>query len=76
MRSLYLDALDSIVEQTWAKSLLQLDTILSGIILKFYPPDVVIFTVESRTFAQTFSNNDFFLKILPLEADELVMSEM
>ena len=29
-----------------------------------------------RTFAQSFSNIDFFLKILPLKDDELVMSEM
>ena len=29
-----------------------------------------------RTFARKFSNIDFFLKILPLKNDELVMSEM
>ena len=29
-----------------------------------------------RTFAQKFSNIDFFLKILPLKDDDLVMSEM
>ena len=29
-----------------------------------------------RTFARNFSNIDFFLKILPLKDDELVMSEM
>ena len=29
-----------------------------------------------RTFAQTFSNIEFFLKILPLKDDELVMTEM
>ena len=29
-----------------------------------------------RTFARKFSNIDFFLKILPLKDDELVMSEM
>ena len=29
-----------------------------------------------RTFARKFSNIDFFLKILPLIGDELVMSEM
>ena len=29
-----------------------------------------------RTFAQNFSNIDFFLKILPLKDHELVMSEM
>ena len=29
-----------------------------------------------RTFAQKFSSIDFFLKILPLKDDELVMSEM
>ena len=28
-----------------------------------------------RTFARKFSNSDFFLKILPLKDDELVMSE-
>ena len=29
-----------------------------------------------RTFVRKFSNIDFFLKILPLKDDELVMSEM
>ena len=29
-----------------------------------------------RTFARKFSNIDFFLRILPLKDDELVMSEM
>ena len=29
-----------------------------------------------RTFARKFSNIDFFLRILPLKVDELVMSEM
>ena len=29
-----------------------------------------------RTFERKFSNSDFFLKILPLKDDELVMSEM
>ena len=29
-----------------------------------------------RTFARHFSNIDFFLQILPLKGDELVMSEM
>ena len=29
-----------------------------------------------RTFARKFSNVDFFLKILPLKDDELVMSAM
>ena len=29
-----------------------------------------------RTFARKFSNNDFFLKILSLKDDELVMSEI
>ena len=29
-----------------------------------------------RTFAQKFSNIDFFLRILPMKDDELVMSEM
>ena len=29
-----------------------------------------------RTFARKFSNIDFLLKILPLNDDELVMSEM
>ena len=29
-----------------------------------------------RTFAPNFYNNDFFLEILPLKDDELVMSEM
>ena len=29
-----------------------------------------------RTFAQNFSNIDFFLKILPLKDDELALSEM
>ena len=29
-----------------------------------------------RTFARNFSNIDFFLQILPLKDDELVMSEM
>ena len=33
-------------------------------------------TAALRTFARKFSNIDFFLKILPLKDDELVMSEM
>ena len=32
--------------------------------------------VRLRTFARNFSNIDFFLKILPVKVDELVMSEM
>ena len=32
--------------------------------------------VHLRTFARKFSNFDFFLKILPLKDDGLVMSEM
>ena len=36
---------------------------------------MLVFT-PLRTFAQKFPNNDFFLKILPLKDDELVMSEM
>ena len=31
---------------------------------------------QLRTFARNFSNIDFFMKILPLKDDELVMSEM
>ena len=33
-------------------------------------------TTDLRTFTRTFSNIDFFLKILPMKNDELVMSEM
>ena len=32
--------------------------------------------ITLRTFARKFSNIDFFLQILPLKDDELVMSEM
>ena len=32
--------------------------------------------LDLRTFVRKFSNIDFFLKILPLKGDELVMSEM
>ena len=32
--------------------------------------------VSLRTFARKFSNIDFFLRILPLKVDELLMSEM
>ena len=32
--------------------------------------------VDLRTFARNFSSIDFFLKILPLNDDELAMSEM
>ena len=43
----------------------------------FFFATVKIATINIlRTFAQKFSNNDFFLKILPLKDDELVMSEM
>ena len=31
---------------------------------------------DLKTFARKFSNIDFFLRILPLKDDELVMSEM
>ena len=41
---------------------------------------VVVCTTEHwmslRAFTRKFSNIDFFLKILPLKDDELVMSEM
>ena len=33
-------------------------------------------TLALRTLARKFSNTDFFLQILPLKGDELVMSEM
>ena len=33
-------------------------------------------TKDLRTFTPNFSNIDFFLEILPLKDDELVMSEM
>ena len=32
--------------------------------------------ISLRTFAPSFSNIDFFLEILPLKDNELVMSEM
>ena len=35
-----------------------------------------VLEIVLRTFARKFSNIDFFLKILPLKNDELVMSEM
>ena len=35
-----------------------------------------LLTVCLRTFARKFSNIDFFLRILPLKGDELVMPEM
>ena len=38
--------------------------------------NVARITGPLRTFARKFSNIDFFLKILPLKDDELVMSEM
>ena len=43
-------------------------------ILSVYP--VLRGPVSLRTFARKFSNIDFFLKILSLKDDELVMSEM
>ena len=33
-------------------------------------------SISLRKFARKFSNMDFFLKILPLKDDELVMSKM
>ena len=36
----------------------------------------MIFVLVLRTFARKFFNIDFFLKILPLKDNELVMSEM
>ena len=35
-----------------------------------------LFPATLRTFARKFSKIDFFLRILPLKDDELVMSEM
>ena len=40
------------------------------------PRYVLKLTLSFRTFARKFSNVDFFLRILPLRDDELVMSEM
>ena len=37
---------------------------------------VMVKALALRTFARNVSNIDFFLKILPLKDDELVMSEM
>ena len=37
---------------------------------------ISLFRAMLRTFARKFSNIDFFLKLLPLKDDELVMSEM
>ena len=37
---------------------------------------LMLSSLELRTFARNFSNNDFFLKILLVKVDELVMSEM
>ena len=34
------------------------------------------FIVYLRTFARKFSNIDFFLRLLPLKVDDLLMSEM
>ena len=46
--------------------------------LSAYDPKNTLFKKHThlRTFARKFSNIDFFLKILPLKDDELVMSEM
>ena len=41
-----------------------------------YRRDLHVYYSRLRTFARKFSNIDFFLKILPLKDDELVMSEM
>ena len=38
--------------------------------------DLKLKTAVLRTFARKFSKIDFFLRILPLKVDELVMSEM
>ena len=38
--------------------------------------DLKFLLIYLRTFARKFSNIDFFLQILPLKDDELVMSEM
>ena len=37
---------------------------------------IVLIQGDLRTFALNFSNTDFFLEILSLKDDELVMSEM
>ena len=37
---------------------------------------VILHRTELRTLERKFSNIDFFLKILPLKDDELVLSEM
>ena len=42
-------------------------SILLELFLLFFP---------LRTFARKFSNIDFFLRLLPLKVDQLVMSEM
>ena len=41
-----------------------------------YESSIISEILDLRTFARKCSNIDFFLKILPLKDDELVMSEM
>ena len=38
--------------------------------------DIFTFKCLSRTFARKLSNIDFFLRLLPVKVDELLMSEM
>ena len=42
----------------------------------FVAPQLRFRDMHLRTFAGTFSSIDFFLRLLPLKVDELVMSEM
>ena len=42
----------------------------------FLSENVVAILFILRTFARQFSNIDFFLRLLPLKVNELVMSEM
>ena len=41
-----------------------------------YAKDIFTFKCLSRTFARKLSNIDFFLRLLPVKVDELLMSEM
>ena len=50
-----------------------IDSLAMNIDRAFVKPAVFL---DLRTFARKFSNIDFFLQILPLKDDELVMSEM
>ena len=63
-------------ERNWRKQLIMKGEDTKNRDTKNIPLSRILHDTHLRTIARKFSNIDFFLKILPLKDDTLVMSEM